>query len=281
MQGSYFKFFISILSLFFVFNSSHANIPKESCVPGGVALVPLMAGKHQSKPIVDLKGQPVAVIPNPDKASAHDWLAVVGIPLLDTPKTLWLKVDNQILNYEKPIPIEAKNYPTEKLKFKVGTQKGPSPELVARLEKETAEMENAFESWHPKEVATFKLKRPVKVGRISGLYGARRMINGEMKRPHRGLDFAAPIGTPVLAAATGKVILVANHLLTGKTVMLDHGQGFKTVYCHLHNVKVKQGAQLKAGQALGTVGKTGRATGPHLHFGVSLNNERVSPELFL
>ena len=263
--------------LCFCFQSALANFPREELVPGGVSLIPLAEGKNGMVPKVSLRGHPVALVANP-KDPHKPWLAVVGIPLIDTHHGLHLKVYNGVQHYQKPISVTQKAYRTEKLTLK-GKKKGVSPEIEARVADERAQMHHAFQSWNKADISSFKLQKPVK-GRISGYYGSRRIINGEMRDPHRGIDFAAPIGTPVKAAAAGKVVLVANHLLTGISVVLDHGQGFKTVYCHLDKAKVKPGVHLKAGQILGTVGKTGRATGPHLHFGVNLNNERVSPELF-
>jgi murein DD-endopeptidase MepM/ murein hydrolase activator NlpD len=119
-------------------------------------------------------------------------------------------------------------------------------------------------------------------GRISGVYGSQRILNGEPRSPHRGLDIAAPRGTPVGAMASGVVSLAAKDLyLTGGTVMIDHGHGVQSLYGHLQEVLVEVGQHLAQGERLGTVGASGRATGPHLHWGVSWFEEALDPALLV
>lgn len=119
-------------------------------------------------------------------------------------------------------------------------------------------------------------------GRISGRFGNQRVFNGTPKSPHSGTDIAAPEGTPVRAAGSGKVILSGkDYFYTGNMVILDHGQGLQTIYAHLKEAKVKEGDVVKKGDVIGLVGKTGRATGPHLHWGASLNNVRFRPHSLL
>jgi murein DD-endopeptidase MepM/ murein hydrolase activator NlpD len=107
---------------------------------------------------------------------------------------------------------------------------------------------------------------PVK-GRISTRFGTGRVLNGKPRSPHSGVDIAANSGAPIKAANGGKVLLAYDFYLSGKTVVVDHGWGVCTIYAHMDSFKVKEGQQVERGQNLGTVGTTGRATGPHLHFG--------------
>jgi murein DD-endopeptidase MepM/ murein hydrolase activator NlpD len=109
----------------------------------------------------------------------------------------------------------------------------------------------------------------------------KRFFNGEPRAPHSGLDFAVPTGTPVAAPADGKVILTGDYFFNGNTVFLDHGQGLISMYCHLSVIDVKTGDTLARGQVLGKVGATGRVTGAHLHWNVSLNDARVDPAIFI
>ncbi len=118
-------------------------------------------------------------------------------------------------------------------------------------------------------------------GKISGVYGSQRILNDKPKDPHMGLDIAAPVGAPIIAPDAGKVTLVRDMYYTGNTVLVDHGCGVFTVYAHLQKVVAKSGQVLKAGDKIGTVGATGRATGPHLHWGLNLVNQRLDPSLHL
>jgi len=114
-----------------------------------------------------------------------------------------------------------------------------------------------------------------------GRFGARRFFNGEPRSPHTGADYHAAAGTPVHAAAAGVVALAANHFFSGNSVFLDHGDGLITMYFHLSEIDVKEGQRVERGQVLGKVGSTGRATGPHLHFGIRWRGERIDPEMLL
>jgi murein DD-endopeptidase MepM/ murein hydrolase activator NlpD len=119
-------------------------------------------------------------------------------------------------------------------------------------------------------------------GRISGVYGSQRILNGEPRSPHRGVDVAAPAGTPVGAMAPGEVALAESDMyFTGGTVMVDHGHGVHSIYVHLDEVRVTVGQRLGQGQTLGTVGQTGRATGPHLHWGVYWFDQAIDPALLV
>ena len=115
-------------------------------------------------------------------------------------------------------------------------------------------------------------------GRISGKFGGQRIMNGKKMNPHQGLDIAAPEGTPVKAASDGVVTLNApNTFYSGNVIVIDHGQGLQTIYAHLQKMNVKKGQKVKQGEVIGTVGKTGRVTGPHLHWGASLRGTRFNP----
>ncbi|MEE2705033.1 MAG: M23 family metallopeptidase [Pseudomonadota bacterium] len=116
-------------------------------------------------------------------------------------------------------------------------------------------------------------------GRISGVFGSQRILNGLPRSPHSGLDIAAPVGTPVRATADGIVSLVHEDMvLTGKTIIIDHGMGLNSVYIHLNDIYVKQNQSVLQGDKIATIGMTGRTTGPHLHFGISWYSVKLDPQ---
>ena len=127
-----------------------------------------------------------------------------------------------------------------------------------------------------------KFKKPLKKSIITGVYGSQRILNGKPRRPHYGLDFAAPEGTPVMAMLDGIVTLAEPDLyFTGGTLIFDHGHGISTLYMHMKDINVKRGQKIKQGQIIGTVGKTGRSTGPHLDIRLNWFNVKLDPETVL
>jgi murein DD-endopeptidase MepM/ murein hydrolase activator NlpD len=243
-------------------------------VPGGVAVVPLGAGSQA--PRVTYKGKPVMVLRDTD----HHWIAVVGIDLKTAPGTYNIETESRPDIRRWPFEVGVKNYKAQHITLKNKSQVNPDPEQTRRYEREYKEQMTAYASFRDVLPSNVSLDKPVE-GRLSSPFGLRRFFNGEERNAHSGLDFAVPQGTKVKAPADGVVTIVADYFFNGKTVFIDHGQGFITMYCHLSAFDVQKGQTVKRGQVIGRVGATGRATGPHLHWNVSLNNARVDPAIFI
>jgi murein DD-endopeptidase MepM/ murein hydrolase activator NlpD len=155
-----------------------------------------------------------------------------------------------------------------------------SEENLARYQRERKVIDAALDNWRDVPVDGVALQNPVE-GPRSSSFGKRRFFNKEPRNPHTGMDIAVPEGTPIAAPRAGVVTETGDFYFNGNTVFLDHGQGLVTMYCHLSEIGVEKGQVVDAGDTLGLVGKTGRVTGAHLHFGTYLNGNAVDPALLL
>ena len=247
------------------------DLPAHYPVPGGVAVLEL--GINQSPGTVLFNKQKVLVT-----RSGNKWYAVVGIPLSIKPG----KHKINITSHRKQIDFKVidKKYQTQHLEIKNKRKVNPYAKDLKRILSEKKIIRAALRSWTDTKNVSMQFDLPVK-GRFSSPFGLRRFFNGQARRPHSGLDIAAPEGTPILAPAPGKIVNTGDYFFNGNTVFIDHGQGLITMYCHLNSITVAENQFVNRGQQIGTVGMTGRVTGPHLHWSVSLNNVRVEPKLFL
>lgn len=239
-------------------------------VPGGVAVIDLGSGAQAPK--ATYQGKPVMVV----KEQGVRWLAIVGIPLTVKPGTEQIAAGGRTLSFT----VGSKKYPEQRITLKNKRQVNPNPDDVKRIEGELAEQIRAYRSFSPGTPSNLILDKPVN-GPLSSKFGVRRFFNGEERNPHAGLDFAVPAGTPIKSPAAGKVILIGNYFFNGNTVFVDHGQGFISMFCHMSKIDVKAGDTVARGGVVGKVGATGRATGPHMHWNVSLNDARVDPAIFI
>ncbi len=251
-----------------------AMLPRAAAVPGGVVTVDI-PGAADAAPVASFAGAPVMVLKRP-----QGWIAIVGVNLDTAPGELALDVQQPGADPRRiPFTIGPKAYRTQQLKVPP-SQVNLSPENEARVARETEKVRAALTGFTPDAPATLRFSQPVP-GPRSSSFGLRRVFNGESRRPHSGMDIAAPTGTPIKAPLAGRVVDVGSYFFNGNNVIVDHGQGLMTMYCHLSKIRVEVGQQLKRGEVLGDVGATGRVTGPHLHWGVILNGNSVDPALFL
>jgi murein DD-endopeptidase MepM/ murein hydrolase activator NlpD len=239
-------------------------------VPGGVAVVDL--GNDASAPKARYDSKPVLVVREDDKR----WIAIVGIPLSVKPGQQQLQVDGQAIGFN----VAPRTYREQHITLKNKRQVNPNPADLKRITRELAEQTQAYRQFSPRQPSNLLFDKPVN-GPLSSPFGLRRFFNGEERNPHSGLDFAAKAGTPIKTPAAGEVILTGNYFFNGNTVFVDHGQGLISMFCHLSKIDVKVGDELARGAVLGKVGSTGRATGPHLHWNVSLNDARIDPSIFI
>lgn len=250
------------------------DVPAGANVPGGFAVIAL-DGSGTERPRATYNGRNVMVLPDGDS-----YLAVVGIPLTTTPGTQTLLVDSGRDTRRYTFTVEAKQYAEQHLIIKDERKVNPTPEDLARIARESKRIGAAKAHWSEIDPDSLRLMLPAH-GPYSSPFGLRRFFNGQPRNPHTGLDLAVDTGTPVMAAAAGTVIDTGNYFFNGKTVFVDHGRGFITMYCHLSDILVKPGDRVARGDRIALSGMSGRTTGPHLHFSVILNNTMVDPTLFL
>ncbi len=155
----------------------------------------------------------------------------------------------------------------------------PKKQDMKRINSESSRSRKALALFTTKKFTDLAMVRPVDVN-ISDDFGKRRYFNKKPRRPHSGVDMAAPTGTKIVAPLGGKIVEIGEFFFNGNVIFIDHGLGLVSMYCHLHKFDVKKGQVVKKGEKIGEVGATGRVTGPHLHWGVSLNGAMVDPRLF-
>ena len=245
-------------------------LPEHSPRPGGIVVVDV-GPTGNGTPDVRFGDRPVLVT-----AAEGRWKAVVGVPLNQEPGDLALTIGGEAVT----VQIEAHGYEEQRLTIKNKSYVTPDQAQLDRIAGERRIIDGALNHYRPAAVADVLLETPVP-GRRSSSFGLRRFYNDQPRSPHKGMDIAAPSGTEIVAPGAGIVTATGDFFFNGNTVILDHGQGFVTMYCHLSDISVAQGDEIRAGEVLGAVGATGRVTGPHLHFGTYLNGTAVDPAILL
>lgn len=247
----------------------------------GDVLMVLVAGERDARDIEGtLDGRPLAFFPYRGEHAALVGVDVdakpTGIPwrvgLLDARGVPRLRSGT--------IRVRSRQFPVERLTLPPGMV-DLDPETERRANAEAARLRSLYATVSPERLWRGSFGRPVGGDGQGTGFGARRIINGQPRMPHSGVDFAAERGTPVVASNRGRVALVGEFFFAGRLVVLDHGLGLYTLYFHLDRIDAVQGAVVERGQPIGIVGSTGRATGPHLHWGAQMRQARVDPSALL
>ena len=208
------------------------------------------------------------------------WSGIVGIDLETRPGDYALAVRATLANGDTVratyrLSVTPKEFPTRHLSVNPNFVNPPA-DVLERIGREAARQREIFQASSPERQWEGGFLRPVS-GNSTSSFGRRSVYNGEPRSPHSGTDFRAGEGTPVAAPNGGTVVLVGNLYFSGNVVIIDHGWGLYSYFAHLSSTGVVEGETVKRGQQVGTVGSTGRVTGPHLHWTVRLNDARVDP----
>ncbi|MFQ5588197.1 MAG: M23 family metallopeptidase [Nitrospiria bacterium] len=260
---------------FFLTGFAQAGAEPLQIKQGAFARIVVTPGPGASSVAGRLKGRTIPYF----EIEKGVFAALVGIDM-DQPVgtlpflTTW-KLDGKTVTREHVIDVRAAKFGVQKLtlpKKKVDLD----PPTLKRVRREKALMRVAFETSVPEKLWEGAFIAPVK-GRRQGTFGRRRIINGQPRRAHTGEDISAPTGTPIVAPNHGRVVLVDDFFFNGVSVVIDHGLGLFSMYFHLSAVDVQVGDVVQTGRQIGRVGKSGRVTGPHLHWGMRLNNAKIDP----
>jgi len=247
---------------------------------GDVAMV-FVTGLPDAKAVEgSLAGQPLTFFPYGD-----GYAALAGIDLEARPgMAAWrvgvVDAQDRPMKASGRLQIRARKFPVQRLTLPREMVELDAPTL-RRVEEESGRLRTLYATITPERLWRGRFTKPVGVPDAGEGFGARRIINGQVRAPHAGLDYSADTGTPVVAANAGRVALVADYFFPGRLVVLDHGLGLYTLYFHLERADVADGDRVERGQIIGRVGASGRATGPHLHFAAHLRQARIDPAVLL
>ena len=250
--------------------ASSVAFAQASSWPGGVAFIDLGVALGEP-PKIEFNGKRVLVM-NKD---GH-WQGVVGVPLSSKPGSASITLPD---GTTREFSVREHAYLEERLKV-AQSYVSLSDEDLARYNRERKIIDAALNSWREQPLDDITLAAPVD-GPRSSSFGKRRFFNDEPRSPHSGMDIAVAEGELIQAPLDGVVTTTGDFYFNGNTVFIDHGQGFITMFCHLSEIGVADGQTVDAGETIGLVGKTGRVTGAHLHFGTYLNGTAVDPALLL
>ncbi|KRT72050.1 MAG: hypothetical protein XU13_C0031G0027 [Candidatus Rokubacteria bacterium CSP1-6] len=247
---------------------------------GDVAMV-FVTGLPDAKAVEgSLAGQPLTFFPYGDGYAALAGIDLEARPGMATWRVGVMDARDRPLKASGRLQIRARKFPVQRLTLPREMVELDAPTLQ-RVEEESKRLRTLYATITPERHWRGRFAKPVGVPDAGEGFGARRIINGQPRAPHAGLDYSADAGTPVVGANAGHVALVAEYFFPGRLVVLDHGLGLYTLYFHLERADVSDGDRVERGQIIGRVGASGRATGPHLHFAAHLRQTRIDPALLL
>ena len=233
----------------------------------------LIVGRTEPGTRIELDGRRVRV--------SDDGLFLIGFGRNAPPKARLVAVFADGSRENSNLPVARRTYKVQRIDGLPPRKVTPTEEDMVRIRKETALVKTARLRDDPRTDFRDGFQWPLK-GRISGIYGSQRILNNEPRRPHVGVDIVAPTGAIVRAPADGVVTLVHDDMFfSGGTLFVDHGHGLSSSFLHLNAILVTEGARVRRGQPIAEVGATGRASGPHLHWGMNLFNRRLDPQLLV
>lgn len=275
-----FKATLTALSLLFLFSFLFPLNAEEALSPiqakqGEVIYLPLKLDS-MSEPVTGrFLNQPIPIFKTTDGFGV-----LIGIDLETAPGLQIFEVTSKqgeaTIVQKYPIQILSGSFEEQRINELPKAMVDPDAAALVRIEKEKERTLATFSKSSNEKLWEGSFLVPAE-GRILGAFGSRRILNGQPRNRHSGEDIGAPLGSPVLATNGGKVALVGDFYFNGRSVFIDHGLGLFSMYFHLSEISVQQGTMVKRGQRIGSVGKTGRATGPHLHWGMRLHDARVNP----
>lgn len=251
--------------------SALADLP-SSPRPGGIATISV-GGTDAPRPDVSFDGKPVMVLQDGDS-----WVAVIGISLEQPVGPATVDIGG-VAPATREFTVSAHAYTEQRLTVE-RKYVDLSQEQLDRVLSERKIIDAALNSWRDADPGSLQFDPPVD-GQRSASFGKRRFFNDQPRAPHKGMDMSATQGTPIRTTSGGTVTVTGDFYFNGNTVIVDHGQGLISLYCHLSAIDVMEGRELQRGDLLGKVGATGRVTGAHLHFAIYLNGTAVDPAIFL
>jgi murein DD-endopeptidase MepM/ murein hydrolase activator NlpD len=245
---------------------------------GSLLLAEVVGAKGLTGVKADFNGREIPLWSEGEKAPTLHGL--IGVDLETKPgkyewKVSWQDAKGTAAACSANVSVRAGKFLTEHLKVEKQFVE-PNPEQEKRAAEDQKKMKAIYDTVTPERLWQGKFRIPLNGVTTGGNFGRRRVLNGQSRSPHAGVDFPAARGTPVFAAQAGKVVLAEGLYYSGNTVVIDHGYGIYTMYAHLSEIEVHAGDAVKLSDEIGKVGATGRVTGPHLHWGLTVDHARVN-----